>query len=425
MQSYKLKKPLKRVGFFILKYSIIFLITTILGGCATYQGKVQESIELIQKGDFEKSNLKLQELASKEDGDQLVYLLDYGVSLQLSKKFKESNKIFLQADHLSEILDYQSVSRVAGSLALNEEVVQYKGDTFEKIFINAMLALNYLELNELDEALVEARRLNEKYLRIRSEDKEKNYQQNVFGKYLSAMIWEADGKYDDAYIAYTETEKIDPTISSLPADLIRISKKAQRLDSYKNYKKKYPEVKEDPNWYDSNYGELVVIYQQGWGPKKEFNPENYRYPILVPVPAQTQKVKLLIDGSVVDTSKPVYNVENAAIQTLRDDYAYLIGKRLGAFATKKVLADQVRQKNETLGLITDIVLQVSDRADLREWSTLPKTIQVIRTPLQAGKYKIKLEGVDSAGLPSGELMSEKEIQILPKKIKFISWRSLK
>ena len=57
------------------------------------------------------------------------------------KDYKKSNEVFLKADKLSEQIDYQSVSRVAGATLLNEEMVQYKGDTFEKLFINASAAL--------------------------------------------------------------------------------------------------------------------------------------------------------------------------------------------------------------------------------------------------------------------------------------------
>lgn len=418
MINQKLKKPIEKVGFFIFCILIF--------GCATYQGKVSDSLRFIQNGQFDKANSKLEALANTVDGDQLVYLLDYGTSLQLSKKLKESNSIYIKADKLADSLDYHSASRIAGSLALSEEMIQYKGDTFEKIFINAMLALNFLELNQLDEALVEARRMNEKYIKIRQqEEKLHQLQQNVFGKYLSAMIWEADGKYDDAFIAYAEAEKIDASIPSLPSDLIRVAKKSRRMDSYQNYKKKYPEVEENPKWYDKNSGELVVIYQQGWGPKKEFNPEDYRFPKLVPTYSKTQKVQLTLNTQNTYISQPLYNVEKAAIQTLRDDYAYIIAKRMGSFVTKKVLADQVRQKNETLGLLTDIVLQVSDRADLRQWSTLPQTIQIIRVPLSSGQYQISLQGLDSFSNVTEENVTDRPVVIKPGKISFVTWRSLK
>ena len=116
----------------------VLLLTAVLAayssGCATYQDQVRESRKLISSGNAEQSLGKFQELAAKEDGDQLVHLLDYGVALQIANKYPESNEVLLRSDKLADELDYHSVSRLAGSMLTSEEVVQYKGDTFEKIF---------------------------------------------------------------------------------------------------------------------------------------------------------------------------------------------------------------------------------------------------------------------------------------------------
>lgn len=156
-------------------------------------------------------------------------------ALHLAGNLAESNKVFLFADKFAESQDYHSVSRVTGSMLLNEEMVQYKGDTFEKIFINAFLALNFLELGQLDEALVETRRMNEKYKKLRGEDK-KSFELNPFAKYLSALIWEADQKWDDAYIAYSETYALDQTIQTIKSDLIRLGKCREEWMNIKNGK---------------------------------------------------------------------------------------------------------------------------------------------------------------------------------------------
>lgn len=395
-----------------------------LVACATYQGKVLDARNLIQSGQFEAAAEKLKPLAEKEDGDQLVYLLDYGVTLQLAGKLKDSNSILLKADKVAEQSDYHSVSRVTGSLLLNEEMVQYKGDTFEKIFINAYLAMNYLELNELDDALVESRRMNEKYLKYREDDKKK-FEQNVFGKYLSAMIWEASHQYDDAYIAYAEAYDLDPNILALRGDLIRVSKLARRMDAHQSWKKKFPNVPENPKWYDKSYGEVVVIFQQGWGPRKGPRPGAAAFPALQSVSSFTQSARMTVDGSIVVPSENIYNVEIAAIKTLDDDYGRLVAKRVGAFAAKEVLADQVRQKNELLGAVAWVALHASERADLRQWSTLPQTIQVMRIPLKPGTHKVSIQGYSYDGTATEDRLQEREIQVQAGKKKFLVWRSLR
>lgn len=408
------------VGLFLL---MTLLVSLNLVGCATYQSKVQGARDALVSRDYETAIKELKPLAEKENDDQLVYLLDYGVALQVAGRISESNNILLKADRLAEQIDYQSVSRIAGSLALSEEMVQYKGDTFEKIFINAYLAMNYLAIGQLDDALVEARRINEKYLKYRADEK-KSFEMNSFSKYLSALIWEADRKYDDAYIAYEETYKIDPSISTIREDLIRSAKLARRMDTYKDWKKKFPEVLEESSWYDKNLGELVVIYQQGWGPRKTANPNEFRLPVLMPVYSETQNALLTIQDKGY-RSREVYDVQKAAIDTLNEDQGILVAKRVAGIATKAVLSDQIRQKNELLGDLAWIAMNVADRADVRQWSMLPQTIQTIRVQLRPGKYKFFLQGLNFSSTPTGENFEGQDVEIRAGQKKFIVWRSLK
>jgi hypothetical protein len=402
-----------------LKASLFFTIFS-LCACATYQSKVTNARESLSRREVSKAITELQPLAEKDDGDQLVYLLDYATALQIAGKIPESNKAFMQADRISELQDYHSVSRIAGSLAFSQEMVQYKGDTFEKIFINAYMAMNYLELGQLDDALVEARRINEKYLKYRQDEKQ-SFELNSFSKYLSAVIWEASRNYDDAYIAYEEAYKLDPTISRIGEDLIRSSKLARRPDANKKWKQQFTEVTDNPAWYDKSLGELVVIYQQGWGPRKV---PNGSMPMLKPVHSETQSARLYIGTELPVSSSFVYNAEAAAIKTLQEDAGLLLAKRLAGVATKEVLADQVRQKNDLLGAVAWVAMYASDRADLRQWSTLPQTIQSIRTNLKPGKYKIQVVGTNYSGSPTGEML-EKEIEIKPGQKSFVIWRSLR
>ncbi|MCB0370471.1 MAG: hypothetical protein KDD45_13860, partial [Bdellovibrionales bacterium] len=358
----------------------------------------------------------------------LIYLLDYATTLQIDQKYKESNDYFFKAEKLADQLDYYSVSRVTGSFLFNEEMKQYKGDTFEKVFINAFIAMNYLELGNLDEALVEARKINDKYKLLRSEEKKK-FELNSFGKYLSAMIWEASKNYDDAFIAYKEAYNLDPSISTIKEDLLRTSKKSKRIEDYKQYKKDFLLSDENKDWYNKDKATLIIIYQQGWGPRKEFGPRDVKMPYLVPVHSNTEKikVKVIADKTVVaeSYSKQIYNVESAAIQTLKDDQASLIARRVGAFVAKEVAANEISRRDKTLGALAWVVMHASERADLRQWSTLPETIPLVRYYLDPGEYKIEIDGLTDFGSLTSDGVSNLNVSLEKGKTKFIVWRSLK
>lgn len=406
-----------------MRITAVFLVLFGFTGCATYQGKVSLARDLLKSGQTAEAVEKLKPLAATDNGDQLIYLLDYATALQIQGSFQESNKAYLAADRLSDELDYHSVSRVAGSLLTNEEMKQYKGDTFEKIFINAQLALNYLALGELDDALVEARRINEKYLKYRSDEK-KDFELNPFAKYLSALVWEADRKYDDAAIAYAEAYKISPRISSIHEDLIRSSKLARRDQEYQKWKKAFPDVVEKPEWYDKGRGELIIIVQQGWGPRKAFNPGDSRFPVLDPVFNQTQRARLNVNGVGMQESVFIYDVQGAAIQTLNDDMGALVARRLTGIVAKELAAEELRKKNELLGAVAWIAMHASDRADLRQWSTLPQTIQVIRMPLKPGTYSIDLQGLTDDGSLTSDHLEVPSVNVKAGRKVFFNWRTL-
>ncbi len=415
------------------------LCLILLVSCSTYQAKLQEPRQMLKEGRFSEALVALKNLASQPGDDQLVYLMEYGTGLQMAGQYKESNEIFSKADRLSEQVDYHSVTNLALATLGSEEMVQYKGESYEKLLINANLALNYTMLGQNDEALVEARRINEKVNKIRQEGRE-DYEQNPFAHYLSGLLWEADGKFDDAYISFERSHKLDPSNPELREDLIRTAKKARREETYKKWKSQFSDVKENPDWYDKNKGEIVVMIAQGWGPKKGMAPENHRIPRLYPVYSHTKNVKVDLmptsTGAGTDAtpvafsrlattkSESVYDIEKVAIQTLNADYGWMIARKMGAFAAKEIMADQIRQKNELLGLIAWVGMHASDRADLRQWSTLPQTIQLARFWVKPGTYQLNLQGIDISGAPTADSLEHAPVQVRAGRKTFYFWRPL-
>lgn len=419
---------LKKSGRKFFHFFCLLLAVLVLTSCASYQHKMSKSRSLIEKGRVEEALTELKPLAEKPSDDQLVYLFDYGTALQMTGHYKESNQYLLEAADMVEIKDYHSISRVTGSLLLSEGMIQYKGDDYEKVLVNAMLAINFLSLGELDSALVETKRLNEKLYKYKFDGK-KDYEQNEFAFYLAALIWESDRKWDDAYIDFKKVFELHPNFPYLKEDLIRASYNARRMEDYKKWKQKFPEVKENPKWRDRSYGELVLVYQQGWAPRKRPRPENFRFPKLYPVSTYTQRAKLIVDQgegkTLEEMTEKIYSVEDVAIKVLEDDYGRLVASRMAGVVTKAVVADQIRQKNEGLGNLAWIVMNVADQADLRQWSTLPESFQLAKIPLKAGKYRVMVEGYTINDYPTKEQMPWQEIEIKPRRKTFLSWRSLK
>jgi hypothetical protein len=401
-----------------------FLLFTVLllAGCATYQSKVKDARKLFDEHKPAEAAKLLEPLATEDGKDQLIYMLDYATALQQAGDYKKSAQEFGDANKLVEIKDYHSISKITESLILSEEMKQYKGDDYEKVLINAVNAINYLEMGQLDDALVEVRQLNEKLHLYKTEAK-KNYEQNPYAFYLSACIWEASGRWDDAYIDYKNAYDLVPNYRPLHEDLIRSAIRAQRSDDVAAWRSKFPEVKINPEWKDPTMGQIILVYQQGWGPRKGPRRGAPRFPQLYPVPTRTHQALFKVEDGPVVASSEIYSVQDVAIKTLNDDYAALVAGRVAGVVTKAVISDQIAQHNQVLGLVSMVALNAADRADVRQWSTLPQTFQFARTFVKAGKYRYSIDGRDSQGRFTGENTGMRDVKVSPGRTTFVTWRS--
>ncbi|PIS10705.1 MAG: hypothetical protein COT73_07885 [Bdellovibrio sp. CG10_big_fil_rev_8_21_14_0_10_47_8] len=404
-------------------FTLLFLCLGLLS-CASYQSKIFESRKLMKQGQVTEALGKLKALSDEPGRDQLLYLMDYATALQVAGQYKESSQVFLKADKLVDLNDYHSVTNVVSATLGGEEMVQYKGESYEKFLINTLNAINYVMMGQYDDALVEARRINEKITKMKMDGRDP-YELSSFARYLAAILWETEKKYDDSYIEYEGAYNLDATNPLLPEDLLRSSKMSRRQEAYKKWKSEFPQVKEDSSWYDKGNGELVVIYQQGWGAEKRTRSGTYRFPMLVPVGSDTQSARVLVSGKDEGKTKTVYDIDQVSIQTLEKDFGALVARRVGGIAAKAVVSDQIRQKNQLLGDLTWIAMNLADRADLRQWSTLPSTIQIDRVLLKPGKYKLEIQGLDGSGSPTADRLEVPEITIKAGQKTFVNWRSLR
>lgn len=419
----------------------------LFSGCATYQSKVHAARNSLRSNQVEISLPQLELLANQEGGDQLVHLLDYATALHISGDYSRSNEVFLKADQLIDQNDYYSVTRIAGATLGSEEMLQYKGESYEKLFVPMYMALNFLMLKDLENALVSLRRLNDRINKFRQDGRE-NYELNPFAHYLQSVIWEASGDYDNAYIALEKSYNIDSSNPFLGEDLIRLAKKARRPEAQKKWQELFPSPSTSHSPMgsaskslgpapggDRKMAEVIFIFQQGWGPFKGFSPVDIRFPKLYPDRSLTQSAQILVDGysknrapepvSVVATTKKVYDVEAVVTKTLDDDYAALVARKIGAVIAKEVVADQIRQKDKVLGDVAWLIMQFSDRADLRQWSFLPQSFQISRVQLKPGKYQVMFEGVDGEGNPTGERSRQEDLTLEQGQKYFLTWRSVR
>src|SRR6267154_6321424 len=117
-------------------------------------------------------------------------------------RYEESNQFFEKAFLFGEDYRTNYMNEVASYLT-NPNFTSYKGEDHEHLMLLYYKALNYLKMNNTEDALVEIRRLNIRLQqltdRYHSQDK---YDHDAFSNVLMGITYEVDKDYNNAFIAY-------------------------------------------------------------------------------------------------------------------------------------------------------------------------------------------------------------------------------
>ena len=92
--------------------------------------------------------------------DAVLYYLDKGMLSHYAGEYEESSKLLQEAERTIEEAFTKSITRAAGSVLVNDNLLEYAGEDYEDIYINAFNALNYYNQGNIDGAMVEIRRMN-------------------------------------------------------------------------------------------------------------------------------------------------------------------------------------------------------------------------------------------------------------------------
>lgn len=411
----------------------------ILGCATTYETTAVKSWDLMKKGKTDEA-LKLYESEVTESKDRLLKLMDEGVLFRVAGRFEESNQKFFEAARIIEENGYLSLGEQAVTLVSNEKQTVYQGEDFEKVLIHLYLGLNFLSMNQYDEALVETRRVNEILYKMISEAK-RPYELNAFARYLGANLFENDGNENDALVAYKSVVKIDPKVANyfpvIKDDLIRMAKLQGMDQELEEYKKQFGQEVYDAALKSlrSKDGALLFLFETGKSPRKYSSREQHTKPgkggslleVTIPVayyekrPYQIASALLEINGHQTKTSS-LNSVEATAIAHLKDRMGRAVAKALLTAGVKVGIAAGVgaATNSKELGFLTGLALILASEADTRSWLLLPAELQAAKIFLPAGTYDLQISYLNSWGqVLEGETL---KVTVKSKRITFLQRR---
>jgi len=413
----------------------IIMICLIASGCAG--GNVFSRLDQnLASGDCPAAIALIDESDGAYGSNQrLLYLLDAAMVYMQCGNLDVAQSNFRSAEDLAERLWTESISRNVLSLVTNDTVQAYAGEDFERVMIHLMAAVGYLQADQPDEALVEARRLDTLLAVFNDKYEKKNvYKEDAFARYLSGILHEADGAWDEAFIDYrraTEVYQEDYRAygTALPAmllaDLMRAASAADRMADIEGLisadRIDQPHRSDEP----PDQGKVVFITFAGYAPQKvqdmvvvptSHGPIGVAFPRMVVTPPSCSQGRLNLYGGDHYFESDLVLVEDInriAVKNLEDRKGRILAKAIARAVAKQVAIHHIarssdsRNDQRTIEAILNLVnILLVERADTRSWRTLPGRIYMTRMHVPAGEYTVELQACGGTWADFGPLSVE-------------------
>jgi hypothetical protein len=410
-------------------------------GCATYHARNIRLHRAIETGQFETANTMLDRDTKTPAGrNRLLYYLNRGYVSWMLGDFKQSVDYFNTAEN---IIDDYSIHPGAEALALvsNPMVKPYKAEDFEVVMVNCFKAINYMQLHKPEDALVECRRIDIKLnaLNDKYKDHKNRYQRDAFAHTMMGLVYDAGHDYNNAFIAYRnaleiyETDYVENFNTGVPhqlkLDILRtayINGFGEELDFYeRKFGMKYVQQPKPE-------AELVFFWMNGFCPVKDewsvnfsivrgqgglvtFVNEEFGYSFPIYAGSSSGQESTFSDLKFVRVAFPEYverkpfslsasitcnnhtyplefaeNINAIAFKTLQDRFVRETATSLLRAATKQALEETTRSQDKNMGALLGILNAATEKADTRNWQSLPYAVSYARIPLAEGENSLML-----------------------------------
>lgn len=210
--------------------------------------------------------------------NRLLYWMDRGMTLQLAGQYKASNQVLEQADELVEDFYTRRLRDEVTALLVNDTQLPYRGDPYEQVMINVIKAFNYAFLQDIQEALIEARKIDHRLNVLTDSTEKDHYHEDPFARYVTGIVYEVAGDLNDAFIAYRkayEGYRVSRSWSGmviprlLKEGLLRVTEDLQLHSEHEAYRQAFPDVSWRSSTETQSLAHLVVISYNGKAPRKE------------------------------------------------------------------------------------------------------------------------------------------------------------
>jgi uncharacterized protein len=421
--------------------AVMVLMVLALTSCATYYQANQSFNQDFERGNLQSALATLQANTKEANSKrEFLYNVNTGLVLSMMSRYEESNAYFEKAFLFGE--DYRrNYLNEAASYLTNPNVTTYRGEDHEHLMLLYYKAINYLKLGDTESALVECRRVNIRLQQLSDRyENENKFQRDAFIHTLMGLIYEADKDYNNAFIAYRNAVTIYEEDyarlfsiampDQIKIDLLRTASLSGFTTEFEFYKEKWgmndyqvppvagaeviffwhnglAPVKAEwgINFVIDRRDNWVYFYNRELGINFPFSLEGYdkndreglsslevfrvAFPRYLERPQYFQSASILANGNE-QSLQLLEDVNKIAFKSLQQRMHLEFSKALIRVALKKVTEHQVKKEDRALGSVLGVINAITEKADTRNWQTLPHSIYYTRVPLPEGESKVTL-----------------------------------
>lgn len=428
------------------KKSLVFFLILCLSSCATFYEVNYDFNREFEQGDLDRAIKTLRDDKRSAKGTtRFLYFANNGLLLSMTGKYNESNDYLERAYLFGEDFRVNYTAEFASYLT-NPQVTVYRGEDHEHLMVLYYKALNFLKQERYEEALVECRRLNIRLQQLSDRyTSESKFQRDAFIHNLMGIIYQASGDWNNAFIAYRNAVEIYeadysrlfglPVPDQLKKDVITAAQMTGFEEEAAFFRNKFNMLDFKVERPD---GELVFFWHNGLTPVKDeisinfavtpggngmfvfdsgqgamsfpfhVNDQHDRqdlrdlevfrvaFPRYVERPAYYSKASIRLDSAqyALETGQDVNAI---AFYSLQQRMLTEFSKTLLRAALKKAAEHSLRKEDKTWGAVLGMVNAMTEKADTRNWQTLPHSICYARVPLREGRNTTTFATTTSGG----------------------------
>jgi hypothetical protein len=436
----------RKLSKHILRIILLFSLALACSSLSTQKKFYEPITASLQDGDYEAALKELEKAREKNkfaEKDRFIYFLDAGLANYYAANFDSSNAKLTMAEAAAEELYTKSITRAAASFILNDNVLEYAGEDYEVLYANLMKAMNYLAMDQIEEAFVEIRRANlklelleqkyvdiaQQYQKTADEDSivrgikydvpDVRFNNDAFARYLSMHLYASQGDLDDARIDYDFLKNAfitQPDVYDYPMPEVQYYSEYGPILSIVALAGMSP-VKEGLSLRlrtDKDLNLVQILYDGPGMEDVEYGhiplpvSEDYYFKFAIPVlearPSQIDRVVVLINGKEAGQLQLLEDVGNVARETYEAKKTLIYIRTLARAIIKGLVAHGMKEKADTGGLegwlkkaAIDVGTDILENADLRCSRLLPGRVYVADLVLQPGDYDIIFDFIDIDG----------------------------